>query len=357
MKSKFDATSSKPFWPAPRWLARGAHRVAWRELGHADGECWLLLHGGPGGGCQPGMLKPFDLGRQRVIAPDQRGAGASRPRGCIQANHTVALVADLEALREHLGLQRWSLLAGSWGTVVALSYARQHPQRVQRLVLRGAFRLTRREIGGLLLPSARKGKALGRSDAVWPVKPGTPLAWALVDLAQLLQSGTPGVASLHALRGWALREMRDAAAGLRRSLLHARVGKAAALRREWAVLRRRQRRAEAELLRPRANRADRLLWARYRVQAHYLQHRGFVRPGALDGAVRALAQQGVAVDWVHGRFDAICPPANSRRWARMGLAAGAAVSLRLPSCGHLADEPAMRAALCQCLAAPPLVLP
>jgi proline iminopeptidase len=344
--------STSPAWPQPRHLPRGStHRVAWRDLGPPAGECWLLLHGGPGGGCRPAMLQPFDLQRQRVIAPDQRGAGDSRPRGRIQGNRTASLVADLEALRVHLGVQRWSLLAGSWGTVVALMYARQHPQRVQRLVLRGAFRVTRAEVGGLLLPSARKGKTLCGS-AAWPVPAGAPLPAALARLAQLLQNATVGVASLHVLRGWALREMRDATAGLRRSLLHARGAEAAAVRRERAALRRQQRRAEAQLLRTRATRTDRLLWARYRVQAHYLRHRGFVRQADLDRAVKVVARHGVPVDWVHGRFDAICPPANSLRWARMGERAGGPVALRLPPCGHLAGEPAMQTVLRQCMALP-----
>jgi proline iminopeptidase len=352
MKSKFDAISTTPRWPGPRRLARGAvHRMAWRDVGEPAGECWLLLHGGPGGGCRPGMLQPFNLARQRVIAPDQRGAGASRPAGRIQGNRTDALVADLEALREYLGLPHWSLLAGSWGTVVALRYAAQYPQRVQRLVLRGAFRVTRAEIGGLLLPSARKGKSLC-GGAAWPVPVGAPLPAVLARLARLLQNATPGVASLHALRGWALREMRDAATGLRRSLLHVRGSEAAAVRREWAALRRQQRRAHAQSLQPRRGRSDRLLWARYRVQAHYLQHRGFVRPVDLDGAVRAIARHGVSVDWVHGRFDAVCPPANSLRWARMARAAGGPAALQLPPCGHLAGEPAMQTVLRQCVELP-----
>lgn len=352
MISNIDAMSNTPFtWPEPRYLQRGsAHRVAWRDVGAPAGECWLLLHGGPGGGCRPGMLQPFDLLRQRVIAPDQRGAGASRPRGRIQGNHTAALVADLEALRVHLGLQRWSLLAGSWGTVVALMYARLYPQHVQRMVLRGAFRITCREVGSLLLPALNQGKIPGKNQAAWPVRQGMPLSEALVRLQQLFQGGTLHVASLHAVRGWALREMRDAAAGLRRSLLHVQGSEAAVVRREWAALRRQQRRAAAQWLLPRATGADRLLWARYRVQAHYLSHRGFVRQVDLDSAVREIARHGVSVDWVHGRFDAICPPANSRHWARMGRAAGGTARLQLPPCGHLAGEPAMQAVLRQCVA-------
>ena len=259
--------------------------MAWRDMGR--GEPWLLLHGGPGSGCSPALLAPFDLARQRVIAPDQRGAGDSRPSGRTAANHLAALVADLEALRRHLGLERWSLLGGSWGTVVALAYARQHPDHVARLVLRGAFGLTRSEVGGLLLPSARPGKRVAQGD--WPVPHGAALPQALSGLSQLLQSGAVTVPSLQAGRGWALRERRDALHGLLRSLRHLSGKDATAQRRLWAGLQRQQRRALARLRQPRATPADRQAQARYRLQAHYLRHRGFVRPGELDAAVLALA--------------------------------------------------------------------
>jgi proline iminopeptidase len=91
-------------------------------------------------------------------------------------------------------------------------------------------------------------------------------------------------------------------------------------------------------------RSDRAAWGRYRVQAHYLAHRGFVRPGELDRAVASLARERTPVDWVHGRFDAICPPANSARWAAQGRQA-----LHTPPAGHLGGEPAMLACLRACV--------
>ena len=322
--------------------------MAWREVGNPQGEPWLLLHGGPGSGCQPGLLAPFDLRRQRVLAPDQRGAGASRPRGAIAANTLGALVADLEALRQHADIERWSLLGGSWGTVLALAYAQKHPERVERLVLRGAFRLSRREVGGLLLPGTASSKNLPTPSALWPVRPGMGLPVALARLAQLLQSGAMTAPSLQAARGWALRERRDALHGLRRSLRHLSGKDATAQRRLWAGLQRQQRRALARLRQPRATPGDRQARAKYRLQAHYLRHHGFVRPGALDAAVLALARQGIGVDWVHGRFDAICPPGNSRRWAAMGRPHA---RLHLVASGHLGTEPAMLRALGYCVAA------
>lgn len=330
-------------WPAPTWLAVGrGHRMAFRCVGPGDGEPWLLLHGGPGSGARPGLLAPLDLRRQRGIAPDQRGSGASRPRGGVRGNDTAALVADLEALRSHLGLVQWSVLAGSWGTVLALAYAQRYPQHVQRVVLRGAFALSRREIGGLLQPTRQTLARLGPAPG-WPTQAGTPLPVALRRLTRLLQSGTPGVAARRVWRRWSVLETALAERGLWRSALHAAQGPhgeaAGATRRSWADLHRGLRRERAQAHWPRLRRADHQALPRYRVQAHYLRHRGFVRPGGLDRAVQALAAQAVPVDWVHGRFDAVCPPANSRRWAAM------TGRLTLTASGHLGHEPAMLAAL------------
>ena len=125
MNSNIDATKDQPrdtpeaalsarrrsAWPSPAYLSVGrGHRMAFRTVGNPDGEPWLLVHGGPGSSCQPGMLAPLDLSRQWAIAPDQRGCGASRPRGKTAASTTHALVADMELLRQHLGIERWSLL-------------------------------------------------------------------------------------------------------------------------------------------------------------------------------------------------------------------------------------------------------
>ena len=119
--------------------------------------------------------------------------------------------------------------------------------------------------------------------------------------------------------------------------------------REWAGLQRQQRRALARLPQPGVRRSDRAARARYRVQAHYLLHRGFMRPGGLDRAVALLARERIPVDWVHGRFDAICPPANSARWAALGRRAGGPVVLHLPPSGHLGGEAAMLACLRACV--------
>ena len=348
--SRLPRSRPRPGWPAPLGLATARNsRMAYRLFGPAGGEPWLVLHGGPGSGSPPDSARIFRLERQRVIVPDQRGAGLSRPRGQSAGNHTDQLVADLELLRLELGLARWSILAGSWGTVLALRYAQQHPQRVTRLVLRGAFGLRLAEIRGLLHPDARRERRVAHC-AHWPRSPLSGAPQVLARLEQVLQVGAPGVAALRLLRCWNLLEQGAALRGMRRSLIHAaglnEPKLAAAIRQGLARLRRGRRQAEAGLMRPGIVQADRRGWQKFRIQSHYLRHKGFLRPGELDRAVRALAQHGIPSDWVHGQFDAICPPRNSQQWLSQtqalqpGLACG-----HWPVAGHLASEPGIRALL------------
>ena len=338
-------------WPKPQCLQRPAmHRIGWRDAGCRQGEPWLLVHGGPGGSCQPSMLAAFDLQRQRVIALDQRGSGASRPKGGIRGSHVMALVQDMEALRRHLGLERWSLLAGSWGTVLALLYAHHYPQHVQRLVLRGSFGASSKEIGALLRPASALGKALPALRRInWSVQSAQAVPQALAKLGQVFQSATPNARSLGIVRGWNLLELRDALRGIQRSLIHADGKLAMAMRRERAQLKRQQRRAASVLKAPGATVRDAQLWQKYRLQAHYLGQRRHLQRVKLDAAVKAIAQQRIAVDWVHGRFDAICPPDNSKCWFEMGMSAGGVMRLHQPHCGHLGSEAEMLLSLRYCV--------
>lgn len=340
---KIDAMSARPMSrPLPR-----AQRMAWRERGAAGGEPWLVLHGGPGSGGNPGLWAALAPATQRAVMPDQRGSGASTPRGGLRGQTAAQLVADAEALRAHLGLARWNLLAGSWGTVLALCYAQAHPDRVGRVVLRGAFALRAAEIAGVLLPAPRWVKTLRAMAPARPAGGRLSLPTVLKQRVQLLQSGTPGVASLRAVRAWALMEQVLAAHGQQRALRHApaRGEPLPALRRTWAATRRGLRRALARAPAPRADRRDRQAWRRLRVQAQLLRRRAGLRPGALDRAVMACARSGVALQWVHGAFDAVCPPANSARWAALGRARGGAVRHTRAHGGHLATEPGLARAL------------
>lgn len=125
--------------------------IYWETSGNPDGKPAVFLHGGPGGGSKPDNRRLFDPARYRIVVLDQRGCGRSRPHASesgadLSTNTTWHLVADIEALREHLGIQRWLVLGGSWGSTLALAYAETHPDRVTELILRGVFTLRRREL-------------------------------------------------------------------------------------------------------------------------------------------------------------------------------------------------------------------
>jgi len=129
------------------WLSVSElHDIYYEESGNPHGKPVLFVHGGPGGGCDPKMRRFFDPRAYRIILFDQRGCGKSRPHAELTDNTTWHLVADMEALRIHLGIQRWQIFGGSWGSTLALAYAQTYPQRVTELVLRGIFMLRQKEL-------------------------------------------------------------------------------------------------------------------------------------------------------------------------------------------------------------------
>jgi proline iminopeptidase len=122
------------------------HEIYFEECGNPRGKPAVFLHGGPGGGTDPKMRRFFDPKRYRIVLFDQRGSGKSRPQASLDNNTTWDLVADTERVREHLGIDKWLVFGGSWGSTLALAYAETHPERVTELVLRGIFLLRRSEL-------------------------------------------------------------------------------------------------------------------------------------------------------------------------------------------------------------------
>lgn len=224
------------------------HLLNVQQFGRAQGIPALLLHGGPGSGCTPGLRRGFDARRYHLVCIDQRGAGASKPRGATHANTTAHLVADIEHVREHLGIPRWLVAGGSWGATLALAYAAAHPRAVAALLLRNVFLARREDVdaffdGRLHLPT---------------------LAAAL--------AGDDSAAQRDAALAWWRHECMLAGA------------------------------ASAPPRDPQA------LIDRYRVQAHYLLHDCWLTPhGALG--LRAPAMPTLLLQ---GRADRICPPAGAR---------------------------------------------
>lgn len=142
-------------------------QVYWETCGNPGGKPALVVHGGPGSGCTPGLRTWFDPDRYRVVLFDQRGCGRSRPHAAepdvdLTANTTAHLLADMERLREHLGIDRWLLFGGSWGSTLSLAYAVQHPDRVSEAVLVAVTTGRHAEVdwvtdgGGVFFPQARE---------------------------------------------------------------------------------------------------------------------------------------------------------------------------------------------------------
>jgi proline iminopeptidase len=154
-------------YPRTRPYAHGlleagdGNAVYWETCGNPDGKPAVIVHGGPGSGCSPGQGRTFDPERYRLVLFDQRGCGRSTPHASdpatdLRPNTTQHLIADMERLREHLGIDRWLLYGYSWGSTLALAYAEQHPERVTQIVI-SAVTMTRR-----LRPA---GRAPGRRRA------------------------------------------------------------------------------------------------------------------------------------------------------------------------------------------------
>ena len=157
------------------------HTLYYEQCGSPEGLPVVFLHGGPGGGCPPQYRQFFDPEAYRIVLFDQRGAGRSTPHAALEENTTWHLVADIERLREHLGVESWVVFGGSWGSTLSLAYAEMHPERVRGLVLRGIFLCRPKEIRwfyeesqgasaifadawepyGHLIPEAERGDMIG----------------------------------------------------------------------------------------------------------------------------------------------------------------------------------------------------
>lgn len=181
------------------------NRIYWEACGDPDGKPALVVHGGPGSGCGTGSRRYFDPERYRLVLFDQRGCGRSIPHASDPAvdmslNTTRHLIEDMERLREHLGVERWLLYGGSWGSTLILAYAERHPERVSEIVLLGVTTTRRSEIDWLY-------RGVGRffPDAWEQFRKGVPEADREGDLvaayARLLESPDPEVRS-KAARDW-----------------------------------------------------------------------------------------------------------------------------------------------------------
>ena len=122
------------------------HQIYVEQCGNPDGLPVVVLHGGPGGGCNPSMRRYFDPGQYRIVLFDQRGCGRSKPHASIESNTTWHLVADIDLIRKTLGIDTWVVFGGSWGATLSLLYSQAHPEHVCHIILRGVFLMTQAEL-------------------------------------------------------------------------------------------------------------------------------------------------------------------------------------------------------------------
>jgi len=288
--------------------ADARHRLYYEQCGNPQGKPVVMLHGGPGAGCSAKMRRFHDPKHYRIVLFDQRGSGRSTPHADLVDNTTWDLVADIERLREHLGIERWQVFGGSWGSTLALAYAEAHPRRVSELVLRGIFMLRRWELewfyqegANRLFPDAWEQYL----EAIPEVERGD-----LISAYHRRLTSPDEATRLSAARAWSVWEAST-------SLL---------LQDEAFI---------------EGHRDPHFALSFARIESHYFVHGGFfdVENQLLRDAHRLAGIPGVIV---HGRYDVVCPMQNAWELAKAWPSAKLVIS---PTAGHSAYEAENAAAL------------
>ena len=283
------------------------HSVYWERVGTPGAKPVVFLHGGPGGGISPDHRRLFDPDRYDILLFDQRGCGRSTPHASLEANTTWHLVADIERLRELMGVDQWLVFGGSWGSALALAYAQSHPAHVSELILRGIFTLRQQEVDWYYQEGASR---------IYPDKWERFLApIAEKDRGDLLHAyhriltGENRLAQVAAAKAWSVWE------GETIRLL-----------------------PDAALSATHEDDAFALAFAR--IENHYFVHRGWLEEGQLirnAGKLRDIP--GVIVQ---GRYDMACPAETA--WALHKAWSEARFEM-IEGAGHAYNEPGILDAL------------
>lgn len=298
--------------PAKTWRfpVSGLHTLYLEECGSADGVPVVFLHGGPGGACEPGHRRFFDPEAYRIILFDQRGSGKSRPHANLEDNTTWDLIADLEKIREHLGIEKWVLFGGSWGSTLALAYAQTHPDRVLGLILRGIFLARNQDVHWFFQ---------GEASRIFPE------AWAhFVDPIPETERG-------------------DIIGAYYRRLTSENEFVCMAAAKAWSIWE-----GSSVTLLPNKNVVEHfsdphVALSIARIECHYFKHGCFFRSNQLLEDMSKINHLPGFI--VHGRYDMVCPIdqafALKSRWE--------AVQLRIiDDAGHAVTEPGISNALVEC---------
>ncbi|HET8850496.1 MAG TPA: prolyl aminopeptidase [Marinobacter sp.] len=290
-----------------RLAVQSPHELYLEESGNPDGIPVLVVHGGPGGGCEDYHRRFFDAERFRIILLDQRGAGRSTPLAELNGNSTSQLVADMEAVRSFLAIDRWLLFGGSWGSTLSLVYAQTYPEKVLGLVLRGIFLCRPRDIHWFYQDGASRVFPDYWQDFLAPI-PETERD-NLVSAYYRRLTSTNELEQIQAAKAWSIWEGRCATLHPNPKVVehfgHPHVAIALA-----------------------------------RIECHYFMNHAFLEPDQIIRNARRLA--GIPAVIVHGRYDMVCPLENatalSAAWPEAELQI-------IRDAGHSASEPAIIDAL------------
>jgi proline iminopeptidase len=283
------------------------HSLYVEECGNPRGLPAVFLHGGPGAGCEPAHRRFFDPERYRIVLFDQRGSGRSAPHASLDDNTTWHLVADMERIRRELGIERWLVFGGSWGSTLALAYAQTHPERVSALVVRGIFLCRDQEIRWFYQEGASWVFPDWWQDFLAPIPEEE--RGDLLGAYHRRLTGRDEVARMAAAKAWSIWEGRTATllpnADVRSYFADPHVALSLA-----------------------------------RIECHYFVHHAFLEPDQLIRDAGLVASiPGVIVQ---GRYDLICPMRSAwelhRAWPTADLEVVA-------DAGHSAFEPGIRRAL------------
>jgi proline iminopeptidase len=284
------------------------HTIYFEESGNPNGKPAVFFHGGPGGGSDPKQRTFFNPREYRIVLFDQRGCGKSTPYACLEENTTWDLVADAEKLREHLGIDRWLVFGGSWGSTLALAYAQSHPNRVTEMVLRGIFLLRKQDIDWFY----QRGASAIYPDAWEPYEAAIPP-----------------------------EERKDYLDAYYRRLTSPDKATQLAAARAWSVWE-----GSTSKLYPDEKMAsdygtDAFALAFARIECHYFRHGGFFEvDGQLLRDVGKIRHIPAVI--VQGRYDVVCPMEGA--WA-LHRAWPEADFFVVPDAGHSAFEPGISRAL------------
>jgi len=278
------------------------HEIYYEESGNPAGKPALFLHGGPGAGADRRARQFFDPHHYRIVVFDQRGCGRSRPSASLFENTTWHLVADIERLRKHLGIERWLIFGGSWGSTLALAYSEAHPERITEIVLRGIFLVRYGEIRWLYQHGASEifPDYWENYRDVIPVEERDDYLNAYYKLL----TGSDQRAALTAARAWSMWEAST-------SFLHSNPDSI----RKWGE--------------------DQFALAVARIECHYFVNRGFLRSETqlLDDVDKIRT---IPTTIVQGRYDVVCPATSAWDLHRVWPEADFRM---VPDAGHSAFEP------------------